>query len=159
MLEIKLLLLLMVANGAPVVAWDIFKERYDWPVDWGITLSDGSPLFGPAKTWRGATASVLITPLVAMSMSLTWKTGFIIAAMAMAGDLLSSFCKRRLGIQASGQALGLDQIPESLLPLLVIKKSCGLAWDSIVLVSALFFILEISLSPVLYRLGIRKRPY
>ena len=35
----------------------------------------------------------------------------------MTGDLFSSFIKRRFGSAPSSQALGLDQIPESLLPL------------------------------------------
>ena len=32
--------------------------------------------------------------------------------MAMLGDLLSSFWKRRVGLAPSWQAIGLDQIPE-----------------------------------------------
>ena len=35
------------------------------------------------------------------------------ATMAMVGDLLSSFVKRRLKFQPSSRATGLDQIPES----------------------------------------------
>ena len=45
--------------------------------------------------------------------------GVVIGATAMAGDLLSSFCKRRLKLAPSSQALGLDQIPEVLLPAVV----------------------------------------
>jgi len=159
MLEIKLLLLLMVANGAPVIAWDLFKERIAWPLDMGIRLADNRPLFGPAKTWRGIVASLVMTPLCALAFELTWQTGFIVAVMAMMGDLISSFCKRRLGIESSGKALGLDQIPESLLPLLAVRDICGLDRLSIALLTGLFFVLEVSLSPTLYRLGIRKRPY
>jgi hypothetical protein len=39
----------------------------------------------------------------------------------MAGDLLSSFVKRRLNLPPSSRATGLDQIPESLLPALVCR--------------------------------------
>ena len=38
--------------------------------------------------------------------------GLLVAATAMAGDLLSSFLKRRLALAPSSQAIGLDQIPE-----------------------------------------------
>ena len=34
----------------------------------------------------------------------------------MAGDCISSFVKRRLGLKASSIALGLDQVPEALFP-------------------------------------------
>ena len=36
----------------------------------------------------------------------------------MAGDLFSSFVKRRLHLPSSSMAIGLDHIPESLFPLL-----------------------------------------
>jgi len=159
MLESKLLFLLMVANGAPVIAWDIFKERFHWPVDFHLHLSDNRPLFGPAKTWRGIAASLSVTPLCAWILEMEWETGLIVASAAMAGDLFSSFCKRRLAIASSGKAIGLDQIPESLFPLLSVKSRLGLDWCSVLLITALFLILELSLSPLLYRLGIRKRPY
>lgn len=159
MLEFKLLLLLLVANGAPVLAWDLWKDTWAHPVDGGIRLVDGRRLLGNAKTWRGIVASLLATTLAAKILGLTPETGLQMAAMAMAGDLFSSFLKRRLGIEDSGQAPGLDQIPESLLPLLVIRSPMGLSWPNILLLVALFFLLEVSLSPLLYRLGIRKRPY
>jgi hypothetical protein len=41
-----------------------------------------------------------------------------VAFMAMLGDLFSGFVKRRLGMGPSDKALGLDYVPESLLPLL-----------------------------------------
>ncbi len=159
MLEFKLLLLVLIANGAPVLAWDIFKERLATPLDGGIRLADGQPLFGNAKTWRGILASITVTPLCATLLGLTANIGLAIAAAAMAGDLFSSFIKRRLGIESSGKAPGLDQIPESFLPLLAVKSSFDLDWKTLFLLVAVFFILEISISPLLYRLGIRKRPY
>ncbi len=159
MLEFKLLLLVIVANGAPVLAWDIFKQHYAHPVDFGIKLPDGSALFGPAKTWRGLIASLLAAAVCAELLGLPASTGLMIAIAAMMGDLLSSFIKRRLGIESSGKAPGLDQIPESFLPLLAVKSSFDLDWKTLFLLVAFFFILEISISPLLYRLRIRKHPY
>ncbi|WP_022949570.1 CDP-archaeol synthase [Methylohalobius crimeensis] len=159
MLEIKLLILLLVANGAPVVAWDLFKERFAWPVDCGAVMPDGRFLLGPAKTWRGLLASLFTTGITAPLIGFPWTLGAWVAAAAMAGDLLSSFVKRRLGVQASDTAPGLDQIPESLLPLWAVNAHFALGWDRIGLLVAVFYIAEVSLSPLLYRLGIRKRPY
>lgn len=78
----------------------------------------------------------------------------------MLGDLLSSFIKRRLGIAVSGRARLLDQVPESALPLLVLHESLGLtAYTETAMVVTVFVILDLSVSPLLYRLHIRKRPY
>ncbi|MCX8048850.1 MAG: CDP-archaeol synthase [Methylohalobius sp.] len=159
MLEFKLLTLVILANGAPVLAYDVMKGWLAWPVDLGLRFVDRRPLFGPAKTWRGIFASLVVTSLGAHLLGFSWTIGLQIAAVAMAGDLLASFIKRRLNIESSGRALGLDQVPESLLPLLLIKHDLGLSWSTIGQLVAAFFLLEVTLSPMLYHLGLRKRPY
>ena len=75
------------------------------------------------------------------------------------GDLLSSFIKRRLKLRPSSMALGLDQVPESLLPLLLLKEPLGLTWPGILRTVVLFFVLELVLSRLLFWLRIRKTPY
>lgn len=159
MLEFKLLILLLLANGAPVIAWSLFKDHGNLPVDFGIRLVDGQPVFGPSKTWRGLFASLIATACSAPLLALPWETGLRVAAAAMLGDLLASFLKRRLKIAPSGKAWGLDQIPESLFPLLLVKERFHLDGYTIAQLVAAFFLLEVLLSPWLYQLGIRKRPY
>jgi hypothetical protein len=75
------------------------------------------------------------------------------------GDLLSSFLKRRLALAPSSQAIGLDQIPESLFPLLACRQELGLTAADIIMGVAIFFAGELSLSRVLCRLRFRDRPY
>ena len=77
----------------------------------------------------------------------------------MIGDLLSSFVKRRLDIAPSGMALGLDQIPEVVIPLLLVQRQVGLGPADIITVTLWFIVIELLLSRVLFRLHIRKRPY
>ena len=77
----------------------------------------------------------------------------------MAGDLLASFLKRRLGLKVHAQAIGLDQIPEALLPLLILQSRLELSAAEIVLLVAAFAFLEAVLSYVLYKLRIREQPY
>jgi len=169
MLELKLLLLIIIANGGPVVAQKLLGKRWQLPLDAGKHFIDGKPLFGAAKTWRGILAACLLTGPGAWVMHLPPMTGFLIALCAMAGDLLSSFIKRRLGMPSSSMALGLDQIPESLLPLLVIKYfapallppplQAELTWTLVWQIVAMFFVAELLLSRILYRLRIRNEPY
>jgi len=79
--------------------------------------------------------------------------------MAMSGDLFSSFVKRRLGRPPSSRAIGLDQVPESLLPLLACTFFLPLSFLDVIVTLLLFFVGELALSRVLFKLHIRNRPY
>ncbi|MGZ4959488.1 MAG: hypothetical protein ACXV7J_09555 [Methylomonas sp.] len=81
------------------------------------------------------------------------------AALAMTGDLLASFCKRRMGKAESSRARGFDTVSESLLPLWALKGPLALGGADIILVVGLFFLMEEFMSPLLYKWHIRQRPY
>lgn len=159
MLEFKLLLLLFVANSAPVIARNVLRERWNTAIDGGFTLRDGHFFLGPSKTWRGLVAALVLTGIAAAILSLPITIGLLIASFAMLGDLLSSFIKRRTGKAPSDQAIFLDQIPESLLPLIAARSLLGYSWASVVVVTMLFVLIALTVSPLLFKLGIRKRPY
>jgi CDP-diglyceride synthetase len=159
MQALRILLLLGVANLAPIlVAW-LLGARFDTPLDGGLTLADGRPLFGPGKTLRGVLVSILCTAGTAPLLATDAALGAALGAGAMAGDLLASFCKRRLGLTAHARAFGLDQIPEVLLPLLLLRPWLPLHWREVAMVVLVFVLLDIVLSRVLYRLHVRERPY
>ncbi|GAB6047728.1 hypothetical protein JCM19379_15530 [Methyloparacoccus murrellii] len=156
----RLMLLLLVANGAPVLLHRWLGARGAWPLDGGRTSPvDGRRWLGPSKTWRGVAAALVATMLMAWLVSLPVMLGFWIGLAAMAGDLLSSLLKRRLGLASGAMALGLDQIPESLLPLLLARDSLGLGVAAIAAGVLLFLVLELALSRLLFRLRLRERPY
>jgi CDP-2,3-bis-(O-geranylgeranyl)-sn-glycerol synthase len=152
-------LLLLVANGAPVIASDLLKQHWRWPIDGGRIFFDGRPWLGKSKTWRGGIAAIMATTIVALLLGMDWTLGLSFAALAMIGDLLASFCKRRLAIRESGRAWLLDQLPESLFPLWLLSDELGLTLMAVFIAAALFTILELTLSPLLYRLHLRQRPY
>lgn len=156
---IHALLLALVANGTPVIASFLLKSLCAWSLDGGRKAWDGAPWLGRSKTFRGVFLSLLVTTVTAMLIDLPWVVGLQFAALAMVGDLLSSFCKRRLGMESSSKAHGLDQVPESLLPLWASQTALGLEWQDVLLLVALFWVLELLLSQLLYRLHIRDRPY
>ena len=81
------------------------------------------------------------------------------AGGAMSGDLFSSFVKRRLRLEPHAQAFGLDQIPEALLPLLLLPDRLDLSGLEIAALLTAFVVLQIVLSRLLFRLGIRDRPH
>jgi len=156
---VEILILLGVANGTPIFATRLLGKRLNAPLDGGLKLPDGRPLFGPSKTVRGLVLSVVCTMLAAALLGFEWITGAGLASASMFGDLLSSFIKRRLGLRVHSQAFGLDQVPESLLPLLVLRQHLGLGYGDIVIITATFIVLELLLSRLLYRLHVRDRPY
>jgi CDP-2,3-bis-(O-geranylgeranyl)-sn-glycerol synthase len=151
--------LLAVANGTPVIATKILGKTFAYPVDFGIAFCDGQPLFGASKTLRGILLAVLLTSVSAPLIGLDWTFGALIAVTAMFGDLVSSFIKRRMGLIPSSQCIGLDQIPESLLPLVACRFLLRLTILEIAAATVIFFLGELALSRVLFWLRIRERPY
>jgi CDP-2,3-bis-(O-geranylgeranyl)-sn-glycerol synthase len=156
---VQMSLLLAVANGAPVIATRFLGSRYAWALDAGTTFVDGRPLFGRSKTLRGVMLAMLASAVAAPLLGLSWTLGIATGSAAMAGDLFSSFVKRRINLPPSSRATGLDQVPESLLPLLVCRGALALSFVDIVIGVAIFFVGDVVLSVLLYEAHIRDRPY
>ena len=72
------------------------------PLDANTMFVDGRPLFGASKTVRGILISVVTTSACAPLLGLKLEIGLVVATTAMAGDLLSSFMKRRLTVEQQG---------------------------------------------------------
>ncbi len=156
---IKALALLIVANGAPVLSRDIFGSHLAKQIDCGLNFFDNRPLFGYSKTWRGLFSSMVVTSTLAPLFGLTIFDGALFAFLVMMGDLTASFIKRRLGYIESSRFRIIDVFPESLLPVFILREYLGLMVLEGFITVALFFIFEVILSPILFRLHIRKRPY
>jgi hypothetical protein len=155
----QLLILVSLANGSPVIAKLILGETYAWPIDGNTHFVDGRPLLGRSKTIRGVVVSLLVTALGAPLIGLQFKIGVLVGATAMVGDLLSSFLKRRFGFTPSSRATGLDQLPEALFPLLACRSPLSLTIIDIAAGCMIFFVGEMLLSRVFFKLRLRDRPY
>jgi len=155
----QVLALISLANGSPVIAKRVLGDTYARPIDGNVRFADGRPLLGRSKTIRGVLISLLVTALGALLLGLELKIGLLVAGTAMAGDLLSSFLKRRLGLAPSSKATGLDQIPEALFPLLACRSALSLTAIDIAVGCAIFFVGERLLSQLFFRMHLRDRPY
>lgn len=155
----KILLMLGSANFLPIVGRLLLGKRFELSVDLGLRAWDGRPIFGPHKTWRGLAFSLSGTPLFSIVLGFDPILGLKAAALSMAGDLASSFIKRRMGFASGAKATGIDQIIESALPLLVLRQDFGLEYGEVLLLVAAFTLSDIILSPMLYKLGIRRNPH
>jgi CDP-diglyceride synthetase len=158
-LVIDLSLLLFVANGAPVLAKRLFGAAGARPIDGGARFPDGRPLLGASKTWRGLLVSIVATTLCAQALGLAAAIGATIGAGAMAGDLFSSFVKRRLARPVSSRARGLDQLPEALAPLLAAARLMPLGPLEILTATAVFCLGSLALSRLMFDLRVREQPF
>src|SRR3954447_22206402 len=145
-----LLVLVSIANGAPVLLKKALQDRLSYPIDARLTFFDGRRLLGPSKTIRGAVVSIALTAAAAPLLDLDAAIGALVGGMAIIGDLFSSFLKRRLDFAPSSRAIGLDQIPESLFPALACLGLFPLNSLDIIIVVAAFAVIAITLSPLFY---------
>ena len=139
----KVILFLLWVNGLPPLANMIWGERFNRPVDGGRLWFDGRPILGSHKTIRGLLISILGGAAVSPILGLSWKVTAIAAFLAMAGDMLTSFIKRRLGFSPSRQVPGLDQLPETLLPLTIYAGTLRLQWFQVLILAAVFLVLDL----------------
>jgi CDP-2,3-bis-(O-geranylgeranyl)-sn-glycerol synthase len=152
-------LLLVLVNAAPILARDLLGRCCDWPLDLGLRLADGYPVLGHSKTWRGVLSAVAAGAATGAWLGTGAGTGAAVGLLAMLGDSISSFIKRRMGLAPSARFRGLDQWPESLLPLCLLRQPLGLDLPALLLVVLLFTLFEWWISPLLHRLRIRQRPW
>lgn len=106
-----------LANSMPI----IFGKKSK-PLDFGKKLSDGKPVFGKGKTWKGTIAGIAIGSLGALIVFLLFPAegsllganylliGFLISLGALVGDAIASFAKRRLSIKQGSPILIADQL-------------------------------------------------
>jgi len=155
----KALILLTLANATPLIAKKLLGNRFSHPIDGGTRFVDGHRLFGESKTIRGIALALLVTSACAPLLGVDWTIGALAAGAAMAGDLFSSFIKRRIHLPAGSRATVLDQVPESLFPLLACRHALSLTAVDIAVSIVVFLVGEVLLSRLLYKYRLRDQPY
>ncbi|MBP6365881.1 MAG: CDP-archaeol synthase [Nitrosomonas sp.] len=157
--EVILLFWLMGVNGAPILLAKFAGNRLNYPIDCNQLFVDGRPVLGTSKTFRGLVSALLLSVAIGSVFAVPLQISLLFGMLSMAGDMFSSFIKRRLSLPPSSMALGLDQIPESLFPLLGCQDLLAISNEQIFWIVLAFLIGELIISRVLYLLRIRKTPY
>ncbi|MCB1757250.1 MAG: CDP-archaeol synthase [Gammaproteobacteria bacterium] len=155
----SLLVLLVCVNGAPIIARKLLRDRFAFPLDGYLVLSDQRRLLGSSKTVRGLLAACAVGALLGPLLGLDMLYGALFGFAAMLGDSLASFFKRRLNFQPGDAAPVLDQVPEAALPVWLVSSDLALDLAESAAIIAGFFIVEVTLSPLLFWLRIRRRPF
>jgi hypothetical protein len=81
LLSLKLVILLTVANGMPAIAWRVFGEYFNQPLDGGVAFFDKQPIFGHSKTIRGIILSLVAATASAPILGLEWVNGLCIGGV------------------------------------------------------------------------------
>ncbi len=140
------LLLLVIANTVAWAAALVFGEELAAPLDFGITLRDGSRLLGDHKTWRGLISAAVACGAMTQSLDLGLLRGAAFGTLAVLGDAAASFVKRRLRLAPGTEVLGLDQLPEALVPLLLLQQPLGLGLRECLVVAVIFTLLDVAVT-------------
>jgi uncharacterized protein len=137
-LFLKILTLLWAINLAPPLVAFFFEDKWDAPLDLGYHLPDGNLLFGSHKTFRGFGAGLGTGLLAGVLFGMPWWLGLGTGLLSMAGDLISSFIKRRLGISSGDIVPVLDQGFEGLFPFFLLAPTFLLSAGEILLLIVIF---------------------
>ncbi len=142
------LLLVTVANMAPWASGRLLGERFAAPLDCGLTFRSGSRVLGDHKTWRGLLAGLLACGVTARLLGYPVLLGLEFAALSLAADAASSFTKRRLRFGPGTEIPALDQLPEALIPLLVLADPLRITWLEAVVIAIVFLCLDLAALPL-----------
>jgi CDP-2,3-bis-(O-geranylgeranyl)-sn-glycerol synthase len=150
------------------------------PLDGGLILG-GRPLIGPSKSLRslvfyvvlGTAVTVLLhlvaplTPLVApVFLDNPFILGPVTAVLYVAGEVLNSFVKRRLGIPTSAspaRGLGgriqevMDTIDGRLASGLVLLVAYRVPWETLAVAFAISVVTHLSTDALMRRIGLKHK--
>jgi CDP-diglyceride synthetase len=148
---LRAMLLLGIANVMPwALAW-LCRGRCAAPLDLGLRLADGARLLGDHKTWRGLAGSVVACALVASALRLDWRIGAAFGVISLSGDAIASCLKRRVALPPGSEVAGLDQLPEALLPLIVLAGPLRLGALQVIVVAGSFTVLDLLFTRLRHR--------
>ena len=160
--SLKILALLWAINFVPPLLTFFFEDQWNTPLDLGYRFPDGHPLLGSHKTFRGFLAGVGAGLLAGVLMGIPWWLGLGAGLLSMAGDLASSFLKRRFGISSGDIVPVLDQGFEGLFPFFVLAPYYLLSIGETLLLLVVFslgaFIGSLFLNRVLLSLPFENYP-
>ncbi|HEY7377841.1 MAG TPA: CDP-archaeol synthase [Steroidobacteraceae bacterium] len=139
----RALFLMIVANVSPWAAGRALQRHWTAPLDGGVRLWDGERLFGGHKTWRGVLFGTLSCALAAVLTGPGFAVGAAFGALSLTGDALSSAFKRRLRLAPGTEIVGLDQVPEALLPSMLLARPLGLGAAEICAAVVAFVVLDL----------------
>lgn len=150
-----------IANATPPVLTRFFGLGR--PIDGGRQWR-GRPLLGPHKTWQGligGTCAGVATFALQRAFDdrdVPLSFGVAISVGALAGDLVKSFAKRQLSIEAGRTWFPFDQLDYMIGAFAAGAPFVRFAPSVIASTVAVYFVLHLAVSAIGYGLGIKSAP-
>ena len=146
------------ANAVPVLAGGGLA------MDFGKTLSDGRPIFGKNKTYRGFFAGLAIGTAAGLAESYVFKYhimfGFLLSLGALIGDLTGAFIKRRLNIPSGGLLPVVDQVDFAVCAIVFsLLLPMARSWELFVTVLAITPPIHVLTNYAAYKLKLKSNPW
>jgi CDP-2,3-bis-(O-geranylgeranyl)-sn-glycerol synthase len=162
------------ANMAPVMFKNALKPLAI-PIDFGKTVG-GNPLFGSHKTIRGFVVGIALAVIVALVQAwlssyppmqefslVDFSQGYAFTAMfgalmgfgALFGDLMKSFVKRRVGVEAGKPFIPFDEIDFAIGALAFSAILINISWQIAAMCIGLAFAFHILINHAAFYLKIR----
>jgi CDP-2,3-bis-(O-geranylgeranyl)-sn-glycerol synthase len=162
-----------LANMAPLMTAMALKQRFAYPLDFGLTLG-GEPVLGAHKTFRGLLAGLAVAVTVASVQAWLYQRppirtlsllpydqvhpawwGLLMGAGAIAGDALKSFVKRRLGIPPGQPWIPFDQIDFLIGALALTSIAFTPPWSVVAGILIVMPVIKVLVAHAAYRVGLR----
>ena len=147
------------ANALPVIV------GRGLPLDFGRNFTDGRPIFGRNKTFRGFFAGLIIGTLIGFLESFVFNypllLGFLLSLGALCGDLGGAFLKRRLGLAPGDLLPVVDQV-DFVVGAILFSLPLALqfmSWELAVTVLLVTPPLHLLTNFAAYKLGLKKNPW
>ncbi|WP_069807847.1 CDP-2,3-bis-(O-geranylgeranyl)-sn-glycerol synthase [Vulcanisaeta thermophila] len=160
-----------VSNATPVIAGKVFRRRT--PMDFGRNFIDGKRVFGDGKTYEGFITGFLagfiigeltylaIKPLGLSPNLPSTPAVALMCLMALVGDLIGAFIKRRLGLPRGAPAPLLDQLDFLLMALLALWLIQPQVLKPIYAILAVIITppIHLATNAIAYLLGLKREPW
>ncbi len=147
------------ANAIPVITGG------GRPIDFGKKFSDGRPIFGKNKTFRGFFSGLAVGTAVGFIESSVLEYhmlfGLSLSLGALFGDLVGAFVKRRLGLAPGDPLPIVDQIDFIIGAILFAVPFClqTLSWQVVIAVLIVTPPVHLVTNFAAYKLGLKSNPW
>ncbi|MBD3210163.1 CDP-archaeol synthase [Candidatus Micrarchaeota archaeon] len=145
---LKFIAPLYFVNGSLVVWWYLKGFKTTRPIN--------VELFGKHRAWDGFLFLLVLAPAIYVLLGFSAQLGLIMGAGGCVGNLLSSFLKRRLGMQSGSWLPVVDQLDFVLIPFLFFFLVFGELPEHTVLIIFMTLILHPLGNMIAYKLGLKK---
>ncbi len=169
-----ILLPIYAANGLTPVVMRFLKGH---PIDGGRMLGKNR-ILGDGKSWEGlffgtfmgiviAVVEMLAFPFLPWGLSpvslniiaMTPFIGFLLGFGAMAGDVVASFFKRRMGRPRGAPVPLLDQLDFLAGSFLMLSLVVVVKWEWIIMGTIITLVFHVVANVIAYKIGVKKTPW